>query len=291
MKDYFNEFVLYLKTAKKSSKNTIDSYSRDVFAYLNFINNQNVSDIALLDVDMLHNYINQLKPNTSPSSVKRIISSLKCYYKFLQSIDLCNNINLNQFKTDVKSNKNLPTILESEEISRLINQPDTSHLKGIRDKAMLELLYATGITVSELISLNIDNLKLTLGLLSLKNRTIPIYKDAIKTLSLYINHVRNVLIPSKSEKYLFCNLSGDKLTRQGVWKIIKEYANDAEIEKDITPHTIRHTFAVHLLENGAEINEVKALLGHTSSTSIQNYLEIIKSKYKKSYINYHPMSK
>lgn len=291
MKDYYNEFVLYLKNAKKSSNNTINSYSRDVLTYLNYLKEQNYNDISLVDDEYLYNYIKQLELNTSATSIRRTISSLKCYYKFLQSLDLCKGFNIKGIKPSAKSNKSLPIILEQEEISRLITQPDTSQVKGIRDKAMLELLYATGITVSELISLSIDNLNLTLGLLILSNRTIPIYKDALKTLSLYINHVRSVLVPNKNDSYLFCNLSGDQITRQGVWKIIKEYALDANIQKVITPHTIRHTFAVHLLENGADIGEVNALLGNTSSTATQTYLEIIKSKYKKSYVNYHPMSK
>lgn len=291
MKDYYNEFILYLKTVKKSSDNTIRSYSRDVFAYLNHLNQLGIKDISLIDEEILCNYIRQIESSNSATTVSRIISSLKCYYKFLQSIDLCKQLDLKRFKTNVKTTKTLPIVLENDEIIRLIQQPDTSGLKGIRDKAMLELLYATGITVSELLSLNIFDLNLTLGLLNINNRTIPIYKDALKTLSLYINQVRNVLVSNKDDKYLFCNLNGEPITRQGVWKIIKEHSQKAGIDKVITPHTIRHTFAVHLLENGADISEVKQLLGHASSTTAQIYIELIKSKYRKSYKNYHPMSK
>ncbi len=291
MKDYYNEFILYLKTVKKSSENTIRSYSRDVFAYLNHFNQLGIKDISLIDEEILCNYIRQIESSNSATTVSRIVSSLKCYYKFLQSIDLCKQLDLKRFKTNVKTTKTLPIVLENDEIIRLIQQPDTSCLKGIRDKAMLELLYATGITVSELLSLNIFDLNLTLGLLNINNRTIPIYNDALKTLSLYINQVRNVLVPNKYDKYLFCNLNGEPITRQGVWKIIKEHSQKAGIDKVITPHTIRHTFAVHLLENGANISEVKQLLGHASSTTAQIYVELIKSKYRKSYKNYHPMSK
>lgn len=291
MKDYYNEFVLYLKNSKKASENTIQSYSHDVLAYLDHLNRFNIDDIALIDQDKLNDYIKSLESTNSATSISRILSSIRCYYKFLQSIDLCLQFDINGLKSNIKSTKQIPVILDLDEITRLISRPDTSQLKGIRDKAMLELLYATGITVTELISLNLSDLNMNLGLLNVNNRTIPIYKSALKTLSLYINHVRKVLIPSDKDKYLFSNLSGDHLTRQGVWKIIKEYAVSAEINKTITPHTIRHTFAVHLLENGADIDEVKHLLGHTSSTATQTYLEIIKSKFKKSYINYHPMSK
>lgn len=291
MKDYYNEFILYLKTVKKSSENTIRSYSRDVFAYLNYLNQLGIKDVSLIDEEILCNYIRQIESSNSATTVSRIVSSLKCYYKFLQSIDLCKQLDLKRFKTNVKTTKTLPIVLENDEIIRLIQQPDTSGLKGIRDKAMLELLYATGITVSELLSLNIFDLNLTLGLLNINNRTIPIYNDALKTLSLYINQVRNVLVPNKDDKYLFCNLNGEPITRQGVWKIIKEHSQKAGIDKVITPHTIRHTFAVHLLENGADISEVKQLLGHASSTTTQIYVELIKSKYRKSYKNYHPMSK
>lgn len=290
MKDYLNEFKLYLKNVKKSSENTIQSYIRDLIAYINYCKVKGIKDLAIVSEEFITEYIKYLEQSISNSSIKRIASSLKCYYKFLQSLNLCQKLNISCLKTSKKIARKIPTILEQDEILRLIEQPDTSQIKGIRDKAMLELLYATGITVTELITLNVNAVNLTLGILNIKNRTIPLYNDAVKTMSLYINQVRNILTCTNETK-LFSNLNGDPLTRQGVWKIIKEYVSKANLNKDITPHTIRHTFAVHLLENGADICQIKTLLGHTSSTSAQIYVDILKAKYSKSYFNYHPLSK
>lgn len=291
MKDYINEFILYLKNVKNASENTIQSYSRDVYAYIDYIKHSKNNNLSLISEDFICSYIKHLEEANSTSSISRIISSIKCYYKFLQSLDLCQAVDLSCFKTGKKTIKRSPIILSKEEIKSLIDQPDTTQLKGIRDKAMLELLYATGITVTELISLNVNSLNLTIGFLNVSNRTIPLYKDAIKTLSLYVNKVRTVLAQGTNNKKLFCNLNGEQITRQGVWKIIKEYSQSAGIDKAITPHTIRHTFAVHLLENGAELSEVQLLLGHTSATATQVYVDIIKSMYHKSYSIHHPMSK
>ncbi len=287
MKDFFNEFKLYLKNVKRSSNNTIESYSRDLFAYINYANKKGIIDLSVVSQEFVTDYIKS-NESCSNASISRTVSSIKCYYRFLQSINLASSINIKQIKSIHKCTKSLPVILEKDEIEKLISAPDTSQLKGIRDKAMIELLYATGITVTELINLDVSSLNVLLGLLCVGGRTIPIYKDALRILSLYINQVRKVLVTDTRESALFCNLYGEPLTRQGVWKIIKECAQTANINKVITPHTIRHSFAVHLLENGADIITVNEILGHTSKTSAQMYIDIIKNKYNNSYIEFHP---
>ena len=174
-----------------------------------------------------------------------------------------------------------------------MDQPDISDVKGIRDKAMLELMYATGIKVSELISLEIGSVNLQIGVLKIgrDERIVPLYDEALKILSLYISQVRSVIVTNPREKMLFTNMNGTVLTRQGFWKIIKSYASKAGIKKDITPHTIRHSFAAHLLENGANLEDIKELLGYSDISSAQVYAQIVSNKYRGKYKQFHPMAR
>ena len=294
MKDYLNEFNSYLSLIKKSSRNTIDSYKSDVLKFWDFLSDNNIYDTSIASEEIINSYIISFNnAGKSSSTITRIVSSLKCYYKFLQSIGKRDV--LPKIRSGIsKPTKSLPQFLDTSEVKLLLAQPDDTDPKGIRDKAMLELLYATGIRVSELIEMEISALNLDLEIIKIKSdkseRVIPIYKDAIKTLSLYVKHVRPGIVTDVKQTKLFTNMSGAVLTRQGFWKILKYYADKAGITKDITPHTIRHSFAIHLLENGAELPDIKELLGHSDISTTQVYSQIIKNKYSKSYRNFHPLA-
>lgn len=296
MRDFSNEFRSYLSCVKRSSKNTIESYMRDLERYCAFLQKSLVEDTTTVSSALLQQYIDSLyQEGKSEATVTRIVSTLKGYYRFLQSIEVCSQPPTENLHRQHKAEKKLPEILDYKEVQKLLEQPDTGDLKGIRDKAMLELLYATGIRVSELITLNVDDINLPVGIVHLKSakseRIVPLYKEAVKTLSLYLTQVRHIIIADSKVERLFTNMNGAELTRQGFWKIIKGYAAAAGIKKDITPHTIRHSFAAHLLENGAELTDIKELLGHTDISSTQVYSKIIKQKYASAYTRFHPMAR
>lgn len=191
-----------------------------------------------------------------------------------------------------KVERKLPQILTSKEVELFLEQPDPRDAKGCRDKAMLELLYATGIRVSELIDLNMEHLNLSAGFLRCvtkkKERIIPLYSAAVRALADYIEHVRPQLIEQPGERALFVNMNGSRMSRQGFWKIIKHYQDMAEIKKDITPHTLRHSFAAHLLENGADLRSIQEMLGHADISSTQVYTQVINQKLKDVYNKAHP---
>jgi len=291
MKEYLKDFTDYLNHVKKSSKNTIDSYVRDVRVFLSYVDINSLS-LKKTTSDDINSYLNYLKNlGKTQSTQVRNLASIKSFFDFLISIGL---IKTNPTK-EIKIKKNaakLPEILTQNEIDILISQPNVSTLRGCRDKAMLELLYATGLRVSELIDLNIDDINLQIGIISChsKNteRIVPVYRSAVKSIENYLNTVRNSLVNDKSEKSLFVNMNGSRMTRQGFWKIIKAYAEAGGIEKTITPHTIRHSFATHLLENGAGMKDIKEMLGHSGLSSTQVYSQIIKKKYESTYTKFHP---
>ncbi len=295
MKEYLNEFIGYLKLVKRSSNNTIESYKRDIVKYLDYLRQENIKDSSVVSDEIVSQYISNLvADNKSNATITRVTSSIKAYYKFLLSESKITHIP--SFSVvEVNDRKSLPTILEVSEIQALLEQPNLNDIKGIRDRAMLETLYATGIKVSELISLNVDDVNLYSEFIKSgkgKNeRIVPMHKGAIKILSLYINQIRPSLIVDEENNVLFVNMNGSPLTRQGFWKILKGYAESAGIEKDITPHTIRHSFAYHLLENGADLKDIKELLGHVDISSTQIYSQMIKNKYAKSYSKFHPLAR
>ncbi len=295
MKEFLNEFISYLKLVKKSSANTVDSYQRDLLQYMNYLEKNNINNPTTVSNETVSEYISSLsRSGKSASTVTRATSSIKAYYKFLNSINKRQDIPVLNVNTTTQA-KSLPIILDLPEIQALLDQPDTGDIKGIRDKAMLETLYATGIKVSELISLTIEDVNLQVGFIKSgkgKNeRIVPLHKGAIKILSLYINQIRPAIVSDFNNSILFTNMNGSVMTRQGFWKILKGYAKSAGIEKDITPHSIRHSFAYHMLENGADIEDIKDLLGHVDISSTQIYTQIIKSKYSKSYSKFHPLAR
>lgn len=290
MKIIIDEFIDSLK-ARQASANTIASYERDIMQFSNYFesNGKKIFDLSKED---MQEYINHLmEAGKSNSTISRCTASIKSLYRYLLNKNLVEeNIaeNIEAPKVDRKE----PMILTSKEIEMLLEQPDLSELKGQRDKAMLEILYATGIRVTELISLRLDDVNLTNGYIKVKKknteRHIPLGNLSLKCLKEYINKVRPLLIRTEEEKTLFINTNGQKMTRQGYWKILKQYKEQAKISKEITPHTIRHSFAVHMLQNGAEVKTVQELLGHTDVASTMMYTQMANLGVKDDYLGTHP---
>ena len=227
----------------------------------------------------------------SVATVSRNIASMKCFYSYMVDNNLIEKNPAISIIPD-KNTQKLPQILTSAEVELLLEQPACVDAKGYRDKAMLELLYATGIRVSELINLNVDDVNLSAGVLRCKNkdkeRYIPMYPAAIKALSEYAEFIRPEMIALPDEPSFFVNVNGERMSRQGFWKIIKSYQQKAGIEKDITPHTLRHSFAAHLLENGADIHSIQEMLGHADISSTQIYSQLVKKQLKDVYKKAHP---
>ena len=285
---YIDEFKSHLLYEKRVSKNTFENYIRDVNAFLTF---KSYSAFPSgIDIDEFQKYLMNI--GKSKSTVLRTSASLRCYFNFLHKRHLIDNLpSGNKIKSDPQK---MPEILTVDEMERLLSSPDSTDFKGLRDKAILETFYATGIKASELISIKVADVNLNLGYIKLnsggKERILPMYQRAVKSLYDYLKFTRNALA-FNDDDYLFLNMSGSPLTRQGLWKIIKAYAEKTGIDKQITPHTIRHSFAAHLVENGAGIKDVKDIMGFSDISSARVYSEIFKSKYTKAYNRFHPLSK
>lgn len=285
-------FERYLTEDKKASANTLSSYLRDIRQLSEFLDNQTEHGLIDADAEDLGEYIAMLRGNgKSVATVSRSIASIKCLYAHLFIKQLI-TVNPAQGLIPDKNTQKLPEILTSREVELLLDQPECIDPKGYRDKAMLELLYATGIRVTELIELNISDVNLSAGVIRCqsrnKERFIPMYSAAVKALSDYITLVRPQMILLPDEQSLFVNVSGERMSRQGFWKIVKHYQKKAGIEKDITPHTLRHSFAAHLLENGADIHAIQEMLGHADISSTHMYSQLVKKQLKDVYNKAHP---
>lgn len=283
------DFKQYLADRKKSSVSTLEAYMRDVKQFVTYCG---IEDFEKINSKLIDTYLKNLK--RSDATKVRIIASLRAFFNFLiekgeLDFNPANEVKLKKTKTRTLG------VLEAEEIVLLLSGPDGDDFKSIRDKAMLELLYATGIKVSELLQVKLVDINLTIGILHLKNgekeRIVPIYPAAVKSLSDYIQNARSAIVSDKGEQYLFTNLSGQPMSRQGFWKIIKFYAKKAGIKQEITPQTLRHSFAAHLLENGARLQDIKEMLGHSDISSTQVYAQYIKNKYASKYAKFHPLAK
>ncbi len=285
-------FEKYLVNDKKASANTLSSYMRDIRKYCDYLEIHTDETIVSASEDDVHEYIDYLRASgKSIATVSRNIASLKCLYTHL-CIKQIVKVNPAMKLVPDKGAQKLPQILTSKEVELLLDQPQCIDAKGYRDKAMLELLYATGIRVTELIDLNIGDVNLNAGVVRCQSRNrerfIPLYPAAVKAVSEYITLVRPQMIATPDEQSLFVNVSGERMSRQGFWKIIKFYQKKAGIEKDITPHTLRHSFAAHLLENGADIHAIQEMLGHADISSTQVYSHLIKKQLKDVYNKAHP---
>ena len=285
-------FFDFLENEKKLSQNTLQSYKRDLKQFRMYLESYGIHYNKVVEEDIL-DYIKELQENgKKASSISRCLASIRSFYQFA--------IKRKRLKKDPTANvqapkieKRVPSVLTSKEVALLLDQPKDVDLKGTRDKAMLEFAYATGMRVTEIISLNIDDVNLEEGYVVCKSedkdkeRTIPLGSMSLKALKEYVEDARNILIKNDDEKALFVNLNGGRLTRQGFWKIIKYYKDQAHITKDITPHVLRHSFATHLLQNGADLKSIQKMLGHSDISSTQVYMQFqdegIKDIYKKAH--------
>lgn len=269
--DYFDTFDQYLKTEKGSSENTRQSYLRDLrqlSAYLN-------DSVLSADKEVLCGYIEwQKQLGRSSSTVARSVASLKSFYAFCVSEGYLSDNPAVDLTTE-KIIQKVPQILNGREVELLLEQPSCTDLKGYRDKAMLEVLYATGIRVSELISLKLSDINLTDGEILCSNgsrqRTIPLTTAAIKALNEYVSFIRKQMLRDLNDDILFVNVNGDPMTRQGFWKLLKGYQKKAGIEKNITPHMLRHSFAAHHLEKGTDMRSVQKMMGHSDVSTTNIY--------------------
>ena len=290
--EILRSFEDYLRNQKKVSDNTLLSYLRDVNRFQNYIRSRLDLEIMRVKGDDVADYIQSLRrEGRSAATLSRTVASIKCLYEQLVCegrvpINPARNVELE------KQPRKLPEILTSKEVELFLEQPDPSDMKGIRDRAMLELLYATGMRVSELITLDIDDVTLSVGLIRCrskdKERVIPMYSMAVKAISDYVEKVRMSMIADADEEALFVNMNGERMSRQGFWKIVKTYQKKAGITKEITPHTLRHSFAAHLLENGADLHSIQEMLGHSDLSSTQIYAKIVKKQLKDVYKKAHP---
>ncbi len=293
MESYVNDFINYLAVERGLAQNTLESYGRDLRQFHSFLQNSQLDFLQNSNRDTILSYLNNLQvKGRAVSTISRNLAAIKSFYQYLvreRHLEKDPAVNLESPKLE----KKLPKILSIAEVEELLKQPNTFQPTGLRDKAMLELLYATGIRVSELINLNISDVNLDMGYIKCygkgaKERIVPLGSIAAKCVQEYTNKGRSKLVRTYEESSLFVNHHGNRLTRQGFWKIIKKYAFDANITKDITPHTLRHSFATHLLENGADLRSVQEMLGHADISTTQIYTHVTKNHLKEVYDKTHP---
>jgi len=292
MLDLVQAYENYLTKVKQASANTISSYLRDIRQFDLWLKANEGIDVVDATQLNISTFLAQLeKDGKTPATLSRSLASLKNFYAYVVSSGFLEKTPVMDIHVN-RGEKKLPQILSGREIELLLQQPACVDAKGYRDKAMLELMYATGIRVTELISLDIDDVNLEQGIIKCsttkKARIIPLYPAALKALSQYIREVRDSMLAVPSERALFVNVGGARMSRQGFWKILKYYQSAAHIEKEITPHTLRHSFAVHLLENGADIGSLQELMGHSDISSTQMYTQLVNQKLKSVYKKCHP---
>lgn len=292
MEKQLKQFLKFLENDKKVSNNTLQSYKRDLEQYKNYLltNDMKYNKIEEEDIKVFVKYLLE-EQNKKPSTISRMIASIRSFYQYevknkKVTKDPTENIQ------SPKIEKKAPCILTTKEVELLLEQPTDEDLKGIRDKAMLEFAYATGMRVTEIISLNVEDVNLEKEYVECKTgkkvRDIPLGKMALIAIKEYINKARDIMVKSDKEKALFVNMNGKRLTRQGFWKIIKYYQEQAHIDKDITPHTLRHSFATHLLQNGAELKAIQTMLGHSDISSTQVYMQFQNDGLNNIYKKAHP---
>ena len=286
------EFITYLREVKKTSRNTELSYKRDLVKLENYLAGQGISDVTKVSVTTLQSYILYMeRSGFASATVSRNIASIKAFFHFLFRKGYIKEDISEDLKAP-KIEKKLPEILTTEEVNRLLEQPRGASPKDLRDRAMLELLYATGIRVSELISLNMSDVNLQVGYImcrdARKERVVPFGAPAKRALGEYIKNARPMMIADQSSDVLFTNCSGQPMSRQGFWKLVKYYARKAGITSDITPHTLRHSFAAHLVENGADLRSVQEMLGHSDISTTQIYANMSQNRLREVYAKNFP---
>lgn len=293
MEKAIESFMIYLHNVKKTSNNTEMSYRRDLQKVRHFmLEEKTIYNISEVTVEDLKDYISYLEGrNFKAATVSRNIASIKAFYQYMYHEKIISN-DISQSLKAPKIEKKIPAVLSMEEVILLLEQPRYNSFKEIRDKAMLELLYATGIRVTELITLKLSDLNLQMGFIICrdknKERMIPFGAEARKAMIRYLEQARGNMVDNPSSEYLFANCSGHPMSRQGFWKLIKFYAKKAGITADITPHTLRHSFAAHLVENGADLKSVQEMLGHSDISTTQVYVNMNHNRIREVYAKAHP---
>jgi len=292
MLDLIAAYENYLTKVKQASSNTVSSYMRDIRQFSDWLRATEGVDVVDASQLNISDYLEHLDTEGRSAATKsRNLASLKNFYAYVVSTGFLEQTPVTSIKIE-RGEKKMPQILTGREIELLLAQPVCVDPKGFRDKAMLEVMYATGIRVTELIDLNMEDVNLEQGIIkcsgSRKSRAIPLYPAALRALTVYVRDVRAGMLADPREQALFVNVNGVRMSRQGFWKILKHYQDTAHIDKEITPHTLRHSFAVHLLENGADIGSVQELMGHSDISSTQMYTHMINQKLKNVYEKCHP---
>ncbi len=292
MEKHIKQFLDFLKNEKKLSNNTLQSYSRDINQYREYLEKNRINYVKV-DNEKITDYLNYLQEiGKKSSTVSRNLASIRSFYQYLVRIKKVKRDPTESIQSP-KVEKRVPSVLTSQEIELLLEQPKNFDLKGIRDKAMLEVAYATGMRVTEIISLDVEDVNIEEGYVTCKSsgnkqRNIPLGSLSIKALKEYMEEARPIIIKDENEVALFVNVNGKRLTRQGFWKIVKFYKEQAHITKDITPHVLRHSFATHLLQNGADLKAIQSMLGHSDISSTQVYMQFQDSGIKNVYKKAHP---
>lgn len=292
MQELLEDFVLFLVGEQEKSGNTILSYKRDVADYLEFLSEKKITDIKKTNRTIVLTYLLHLRQQgRAMATISRRLASLRSFYSYIVSKGVSINDPTANLETPKVARK-APSVLTARETELLLSMPKSGDVKGYRDKAMLELLYATGIKVSELISLTLEDVDLKKSCIILRTvshqRIVPVGRKAVAAISEYLTYSRPLMVGNELVKNLFVNCSGTPLSRQGFWKILKHYRKEAGIEKDITPYTLRHSFAIHLMENGADIKIISQMLGHTDVSAMQMYSDIMDGGVRSVYEKAHP---
>lgn len=292
MEKEIQQFISYLHNIKKTSNNTEQSYRRDLEKAQHFLEEKGITDVKEITGEYLNSYVLYLEKNKfATATISRNIASIKAFFHFLCEEGIC----IEDVSAGLKApkiEKKIPEIMSTEEVVRLLEQPSGDTAKEVRDRAMLELLYATGIRVTELITLKVSDVNLQVGYILCKDahkeRVIPFGNAAKTALTQYMDTVRSGMLQDEDTGVLFVNCSGRPMSRQGFWKLIKYYAKKANITSDITPHTLRHSFAAHLVENGADLRSVQEMLGHSDISTTQIYANMNHSRIREVYAKAHP---
>lgn len=291
MEKDIKNFLEFIKSDKKLSKNTLESYQRDILQYQEYLEEKKINYKEVNNENVL-GYLDYLKGlDKKASTISRHLASIRLFYQYLLKNKIVKEDPTKGIQSQ-KIEKKAPSVLSSQEVSLLLEQPNGEGLKSIRDKAMLEVAYATGMRVTEIISLNVSDIDIESSLVTCKNenkqRIIPLGKLSLSALKEYMTIARPNMIKDDNETALFVNVNGKRLTRQGFWKIIKFYKEQAHITKDITPHVLRHSFATHLLQNGADLKSIQTMLGHSDISSTQVYMQFQDDSLKNIYNKAHP---
>ena len=292
MREEIQTFIHYMEEEKQASKNTMLSYQRDLLKMADYLEENGITECGKVTKTALNSYLLfQGKEGKAASTVSRSLASAKSFFGWMHRRGMIRRDPAESIHAP-KIEKKVPVILTVDEVTRLLDQPSCANPKEIRDKAMLELLYATGMRVSELIAVQMEDVNFSLEYVVCRDterlRVIPLGGKAKEALKFYLKEARDRLLCGKKGNYLFVNCQGNSMSRQGFWKNLKEYARKAGIEEDITPHTFRHSFAAHLVENGADLRDVQEMLGHSDISTTQIYMEMAAGKVRASYKKAHP---